>query len=72
MQKNQEHPNTPRWQLSDEPEPARSLPESPEPPPALDMRGQCLMFCPRCGRPTEAAREFCTSCGARRCLSCGD
>jgi len=31
------------------------------------------LFCPRCGRPYEwaSAGEFCT-CGARRCVSCGD
>ena len=36
---------------------------------------QCTgpLFCPRCGTPYnwESAGEFCT-CGARRCLTCGD
>lgn len=37
-----------------------------------DARGQCLIFCPRCGSPSNGASDFCGRCGARRCVSCGE
>lgn len=61
----------PRWQLTSEPELTDKPAAAPEPPPP-DSRGQQLMFCPRCGFPTDGARELCTKCGARSCLRCGE
>lgn len=63
----------PRWTLSSDAGPSVP-PESEEAPPAppSDARGQCLIFCPRCGSTTPEFREFCTRCGARRCVGCGD
>ena len=53
-------------------------PVSPSVQPALqtpvapDARGQCLMFCPRCGTPSDGRDPFCVRCGARRCVNCGE
>lgn len=52
-----------------EPEPPVKPPETPS---LRDAPGQCLLFCHRCGVPMPASTEFCTRCGARRCVSCGD
>lgn len=57
------------WGLSSYPQ---SAPEwAPEPLPALppaDVRGQCLLFCPRCGFPTADSSQFCARCRSRLCL----
>jgi hypothetical protein len=45
--------------------------ESQEPAPP-DARGQYLVFCPRCGGPSDGASDFCGRCGARLCASCGE
>lgn len=63
----------PRWQLLSDggPPPLSDVPaedRGTQP----DMRGQCLMFCPRCGMPATHATDVCTRCGARRCVGCGD
>jgi len=62
-----------RWQLVSNPGPPPST-DGPaqDPPSPSDMRGQCLMFCPRCGMPATLAAETCVGCGARRCVGCGD
>lgn len=62
----------PGWTLSADLGP--SVPPEPEAPPAppVDARGQSLIFCPRCGSTTPEFREFCTRCGARRCVGCGE
>lgn len=62
-----------RWTLSADPGPCvQPDPDEPPPPPPADVRGQSLIFCPRCGSTTPEFREFCTRCGARRCVGCGD
>lgn len=69
-----DHSDTqPRWNLDDH---AGPIP-APEPPlleqtSAPDSRGQCFLFCPRCGLGATVSAEHCSRCGARRCVSCGD
>jgi hypothetical protein len=71
---NAEHddPNA-KWALTSDPIPSN---ENDEPhveaasPP--DARGQCLLFCLRCGLPSDGRCEFCRRCGAKRCVSCGE
>ncbi len=62
-----------RWQLRSDPgpPPETEIPTPTQSPPP-DMRGQCLMFCPRCGVPATLAEEVCSWCGAKRCVGCGD
>lgn len=63
----------PRWSLSNdaEPTPAQDPPTADQTQ-APDSRGQCLLFCPRCGFGATVSVEYCSRCGARRCVSCGD
>lgn len=64
-------PDSP-WTLTSEPEPVseQDEPIAPSDTP-LEIRGQCLLFCSRCGEPSDGAREFCLRCGAKRRVSCG-
>lgn len=41
-----------------------------QPPPTPDSKGQCLLFCPRCGMPSTRAEFTCRRCGARQCVGC--
>lgn len=62
-----------RWHLLSDLGPSPETDASSRTPPSPpDMRGQCLMFCPRCGMPATLAAELCGGCGARRCVGCGD
>lgn len=38
--------------------------------PSADVRGQCFIFCVRCGRPDGTGAEVCPFCGSRRCVGC--
>lgn len=49
-----------------------SQPEDAGTSPSPDVRGQCFIFCPRCGASTSDSREFCVRCGSRRCVGCGE
>ena len=61
------------WLLTSEPQPV-SEHEAPIalPGPPPDIRGQCLLFCNRCGQPSDGGSEFCLRCGAKRCVNCGE
>jgi len=69
------------FDFDDNPDHADSIDQLGSEPPAETATpsdvplDQCTgpLFCPRCGRPYDwaSAGEFCT-CGARRCLTCGD
>lgn len=61
------------WALNSDVPPPREPAESAVPDgPAPDARGQCLLFCNRCGQTSDSASEFCHQCGAKRCVNCGD
>lgn len=71
-QSHQEKPN-PNWSLSSDPLPHNSPVEPTADSTAqADVRGQCLLFCNRCGQPSDGRSEFCQRCGAKRCVNCGD
>lgn len=53
----------------DQPDQVQAWPEPKAEPPA-DMRGQCFIFCVRCGRPDGTGAEVCPFCGSRRCVGC--
>lgn len=36
------------------------------------VRGRCLTFCARCGRPDTCGADMCPHCGGRRCVGCGE
>lgn len=61
------------WVLTSDP-PHVSEHEAPIAPPVapMDIRGQCLLFCNRCGQPSDGGSEFCLRCGAKRCVNCGE
>ncbi len=42
----------------------------PKVEPPADVRGQCFIFCVRCGRPDGTGAEVCPFCGSRRCVGC--
>lgn len=69
---NQNTPDSP-WGLTSEPQPISKyeLPIAPADPPP-DIRGQCLLFCNRCGQPSDGGSEHCQRCGAKRCVNCGE
>jgi hypothetical protein len=63
----------PGWSLTSDPLPIRETEEpdsTPSSPP--EIRGQCLLFCNRCGMPSDGRSEFCQRCGAKRCVNCGE
>jgi len=37
---------------------------------SADVRGQCFIFCVRCGRPDGTGAEVCPFCGSRLCVGC--
>jgi len=61
------------WALtsSDGPPPPNE-PPLPEDVPTKDVRGQCFMFCVRCGFAATSAGDCCDRCGVRRCASCSE
>jgi len=61
------------WVLSSDAPPPREPDETNAPPgPPPDARGQCLLFCNRCGQASDCASEFCHQCGVKRCVNCGE
>jgi hypothetical protein len=65
--------DTAAWTLtgaSAPPSPAESPPDEPQS--RGDTRGQCLLFCLRCGAPSDGGRGSCARCGAPWCVSCGE